>query len=1371
MKASKVVVLSLLIVSMLCTSILPAFALTDSNGVNVSGWTEVRKSYDAEVTLDGTEKYDGNYSLRLSSNTLKDASNHYLNMYTNVAIKKGKTYEYGCVVKADKGSDVYMYFDAAMNLITPFSKTFGWTEYKFTYTYTGPDTNKQMGFIFYNKMKNVWIDRAYIYELDENGKPAGPNLMSNGSFESGAPAVTATGSTQNKCGNIEELSGTEAMDYVVTSPQVPMQEKNITVDGFGDDWADIDAIKLNEYYRFGTYSGDIVMRADYKIAYDDKNFYFYVAAKDALHHTDTAYYWQADSIQIMLSKTVGEFGTEVGLMHVEGGDPYCTHNNIEFKSTRKGEETIYEVAIPWGSYIPEKPEPFSFNLMLNENDGVDRRYALEIAQGIGNGKTAQYSPAVVPVSEAEKDVFAFIEGEDEIMTGVDSRYTATIVNFGDEISGELLKDDGTKVADFTAGTGKVVKVPFTYMFEDMGEVEIAVTLKSGSREQKLSFDANAVPSYDLFYEYADKYTKRIADIRAIIAQCEEKGIDTTYETTDMNAVERSLEVLRKQVESDDYRSVAYNLNKMPGILDNAEASLKGYLDGTKAVKDVPKYVSSKIELDGMSFVADTEYKGEIERRPYFFLGYITGWEDRDDIPNYNDFGIGFMPVASVFSDVIGQAEKPSVWKSQGGSAGWADADVIVSDEEAYEGKFSLKMVNRTAAKANITQYIYQNIAAKPNTTYVFGGMVKAKNAKQCSMSFNGKKVNFNGSYDEWTPFKETTTTAENLSGKVLCFIGTSDLTEEIYIDDVYLYEQGSDVNLLENADFEACFERSGDSVFGVNQLALSKVEMQLQRAQFYNIPVILSPGTPSAPEYLLRLSEEVAEPGKNYSVYLKFNPTHPLVFEAIEIYLTALTEMAKDYDIIAAFDLHNEPRFDSSDKSYYLPKYHEYLKGLYGTIENLNKTYGTEYAAFEEIVMPRNSSRDVYYYDWRVFNENIYTEFFKHMHDTVTKVAPDMRIMAKCMLDIYRYPAATMNRGVNYEELSQYFDIAGDDAWAYINQDNESLQAKLEWYDLTGSLTDAPSINSEDHIIIDNATIDYNPNQFNWTRTNIWQGIMHGLCADNTWVWGISDHLEKGIFRNPTYQYRVDCMSAIPRLAYDANRYAYEIEAIKSKPRDVAILYSHPSIGYNSQYMNSTFTAYCTTLYNGLKPGFIGETQTEKLDNYKMLVVPEATNVRLDAVKAIVEFAEKGGKVVVVGKEALHYDEQNNPVPADLIDRLNKAATIIPVEKSPDAIASAAQSDYAEFLGEAFDKAGMKKLVVYDADTGKQVEELEWNWVEHDGAIILNLCNYDWGSTKKVYIEYNGKRLTDITELRETEKLGEVVEVNPYEPLFVRCEL
>ena len=57
--------------------------------------------------------------------------------------------------------------------------------------------------------------------------------------------------------------------------------------------------------------------------------------------------------------------------------------------------------------------------------------------------------------------------------------------------------------------------------------------------------------------------------------------------------------------------------------------------------------------------------------------------------------------------------------------------------------------------------------------------------------------------------------------------------------------------------------------------------------------------------------------------------------------------------------------------------------------------------------------------------------------------------------------------------------------------------------------------------------------------------------------------------------------------------------------------------------------------------------------------------------KGIDTVITRGEKVVVVGKEALHYDEQNNPVPADLIDRLNKAATIIPVEKSPDATAIA----------------------------------------------------------------------------------------------------
>ena len=1348
----------------------PVFALTDKNGTNVTGWTEVRKNYIADIALDGVVKHGGNYSLRLSSNTVKNASNNYLNLYTNVPVQKGKTYEFGCWVKADGASDAYMYFDSAMNLITPFTKTFEWTKFKFTYTYTGENsTGKQMGFMFYNKMGAIWIDEAYICEVDDDGNPSPVNLMSNGSFETGTPTAVSNDMV-SKVGNVEELVEDDAYSYLTHATEIPLRKvSGITVDASEDDWESIQGIKLNEYYRFGTYSGDIPVRATYKIAYDDNYFYFLVKALDPVHNTDTAYYWQADSIQVMLSKKTGEFGTEVGFMHVENGEPYCTHDNIQFKSSRDNTETLYEVAIPWGSYIPSEPSAFSFNIMLNENNGTDRCYALEIAQGIGNGKTAVYSPTLIPQSEGENSYFAFIDGDEEIMTNKDCEYNTIIVNFGNTMKGEMLNANRVKIADFTVPAGKVSKIPFVYSASGMGNVEVRAIVRTVYGENELSYSANAVPSYELFNELDEKYTARIVGIRELAKKCNEQGIETVYENTDLNAAERSLEVMCKNVENGDYSIVAYNLNEIPKILDAAESDLKAYLTNSKQQKQVPKYIAGKTELEGMSFTADTEYNGASERRPMFFLGYNTGWEDRDDIPNYSDFGIGFIPINSVFSDVLGEAGKPGVWKSQGGSAGWADADIIVTDKEAYEGEHSLKMVNRTKATANITQYIYQNIAAKPDTKYTFGGVVKGKNIKQCSMSFNGQRVTFNSNYDDWTPFSATTKTAADLNSKVLCFIGTSDITEEIYIDDVYLYEEGSDKNLLENGDFESFFEQSGDSLFGIDNSALDKVEAKVRRAEFYNIPVILSPGIPSAPDYLFRVADDVAQRDANYSVYLKFNPTHPYAMQATEIYLRALAERMKDHDNIVVFDLHNEPRFDSSDKAYYLPQYRQYLMDKYGNIDALNAKYGTEYTSFDDIQMPKASSRDVYYNDWRVFNESIYTSFYKMMHDTVKSVDPNIKIMAKCMLDIYRYPANTLNRGINYEDLSQYFDIAGDDAWAYIGQNNETVQAKLEWYDLTGSLTDAPVINSEDHIIIDNAVVNFDPNQVKWTRTNIWQGIVHGLAADNTWLWGISDQMEKGLFRNPTYQYRVDCMSAIPRLAYDANRYSYELEALKQKPREVALLYSHPSICYNSQYMNSLYMAYTETIYNGLKPGFIGEKQIDKLANYGVLIVPEATNVTEAAVRAIADFAENGGKVYVIGDESLRRNENNEPIPEELITRLENTAVFVPAERKDGAIISSASDVYPTVLEKAFDDLGMKKLVVYEAATGQKVSDTEWEWTEYNGSLIINICNYDWDSTKDVYIEYNGERMNKITELRESVQLGGVFSIKPYEPLFIRA--
>ena len=105
-------------------------------------------------------------------------------------------------------------------------------------------------------------------------------------------------------------------------------------------------------------------------------FYFLVEADDPVHCDTGMYYWSSDSLQFMLTSQEGVFGEEIGIQYITSGKPYCTNENIEFSTGRNGNITYYEVAVPWGTYIPEKPGEFWFNAALNNNDGNEEYIVL-----------------------------------------------------------------------------------------------------------------------------------------------------------------------------------------------------------------------------------------------------------------------------------------------------------------------------------------------------------------------------------------------------------------------------------------------------------------------------------------------------------------------------------------------------------------------------------------------------------------------------------------------------------------------------------------------------------------------------------------------------------------------------------------------------------------------------------------------------------------------------------------------------------------------------------------------------------------------------------------------------------------------------------
>ena len=62
---------------------------------------------------------------------------------------------------------------------------------------------------------------------------------------------------------------------------------------------------------------------------------------------------------------------------------------------RRGNQTIYEVAIPWEQILPTDVKPtegfsLGFSLLINDNDGTGRRGWIEFMSGIGVAKNPAF---------------------------------------------------------------------------------------------------------------------------------------------------------------------------------------------------------------------------------------------------------------------------------------------------------------------------------------------------------------------------------------------------------------------------------------------------------------------------------------------------------------------------------------------------------------------------------------------------------------------------------------------------------------------------------------------------------------------------------------------------------------------------------------------------------------------------------------------------------------------------------------------------------------------------------------------------------------------------------------------------------------------
>ena len=312
----------------------------------------------------------------------------------------------------------------------------------------------------------------------------------------------------------------------------------------------------------------------------------------------------------------------------------------------------------------------------------------------------------------------------------------------------------------------------------------------------------------------------------------------------------------------------------------------------------------------------------------------------------------------------------------------------------------------------------------------------------------------------------------------------------------------------------------------------------------------------------------------------------------------------------------------------------------------------------------------------------------------------------------------------------------------------------------------APIFNSEDHVISDGDT-NFEPLHADFVETSQWQGYIHGKGASTLWSWDRSYDKSSAFYG--TVDCRPDVIAKVGHANFDANRVSYEIESIIKKKPEIAMITSTNARVFSLLYMSSQFKAYTNCLYNGQKVRFIPESQIEQLKNHKALVLTNLNNVKYETLMAIKDYADNGGKIVMLGEDCLKYNEYNEPHPQDIVASIREKSQIIPTTDDGLLITSPTEDEYFNLMANLAKEINEDKVVVIDTATGDRVRDVEITYADYNGSIVLNMANYSYNETPKtVKVFVNGQEVTQMYNLRREYRMTGDVELQRYQPVFVR---
>ncbi|MBQ7574418.1 MAG: beta-galactosidase [Clostridia bacterium] len=870
---------------------------------------------------------------------------------------------------------------------------------------------------------------------------------------------------------------------------------------------------------------------------------------------------------------------------------------------------------------------------------------------------------------------------------------------------------------------------------------------------------------DDYHRYViEKNQNHIAKLKTLLSECEEKGISTDYETANYKVMERFDTYLQDDFKNSVFDNTYYTDVALDKLYNEAKDNLTAYLKGEKEPRKVPKYVNSNMRIDGDSVYAMTELDGKTEERPVFFVGYGHFGQAAKDMPFFKEIGANTIQTEIGPTDVMISSEFPC-WEFNNNQEPQYTAQI--SDEDAYEGNKALKITYNSELTPNQFISFSQYVPVEAGKIYNFKGYMKTQNTTDAWLSLNNWddriKIPQNSA---WTEIKATYTAPEGAT-KTVVRLNCDAVCNAWYIDNLSFCEEGSNVNLLQNGGFEANYNE--DYQMSANSIKLIELENILNDAQKNDISVSVLLSPHYFPESIIQKYGIAHNDGA--SSFIKYNVNADIAKQVIEEYLRMVIPKIKDYTSLNSICLSNEPLFKpESCGDFYLDEWHNFLKEKYGSTWNLYLAYGKYYLSFDRV--PLGYSNSAMEYDYKLFNDKVFSRWHRWMAGIIHELAPDVPLYSKIMAYVDDDDTqARMKRGVGYESYYDFFELNGCDAHNYINdgsglyQVDDGYLVEEMWYDYMRSIKDAPVINAEDHIIPDRSR-NYSDDVTDYVAQNIYMGAIHGRAISDIWVWERS--YDKTSDFDGSILNRPDTIAAISKATFNLNANAYEITALKDAEKEVGILYSDSSMIYDDATSFATYQAYSACLYSGKAVQFVTPSQLEKMNNCKVLIVPQATYVSGETLDYIKSFIENGGKVMIIGQSSLKKNEKGSDNNSDKLNFIFANSYVIDYNGTKNTTGSITESGLYDEVRKVLDMAGIYNIFVKDAKTGEAVDYVEYNIGAYNGDIILNMVSYEEDKDVNVYI--GDKLVSSSYDINNQTELSETISLKRYVPVTVRID-